>query len=80
MKFYQHNHAEEFSFATDKPEARLYDVLLAETDPDLVYLELDIYWAYCASSPLSKRVDGTKAPLDPLKYVLKHPNRYPLFA
>ncbi|SBV02638.1 Sugar phosphate isomerase/epimerase [Streptomyces sp. Ncost-T6T-1] len=79
MKFYQHNHAEEFSFATDKPNVRLYDVLLAETDPDLVYLEMDIYWAYCAQFRFSKRVDGTAAPLDPLKYVLKYPNRYPLF-
>ncbi len=46
MKFYQHNHSEEFSFATDNPKVRLYDVLLAETDPRLVYLEMDIFWAY----------------------------------
>ncbi|MFJ2022525.1 sugar phosphate isomerase/epimerase family protein [Streptomyces sp. NPDC087897] len=79
MKFYQHNHAEEFSFATDQPKVRLYDVLLAETDPDLVYLEMDIYWAHCAQFRFSTRVDGTPAPLDPLTYVLKHPDRYPLF-
>ncbi|MFD6415271.1 sugar phosphate isomerase/epimerase family protein [Streptomyces sp. NPDC060194] len=79
MKFYQHNHAEEFSFATDKPKVRLYDVLLAETDPDLVYLEMDIYWAYCGQFRFGKRVDGTPAPFDPLRYVLKQPKRYPLF-
>ncbi|MGW1817217.1 sugar phosphate isomerase/epimerase family protein [Streptomyces sp. NPDC002125] len=79
MKFYQHNHAEEFSFATDKPGVRLYDVLLAETDPDLVYLEMDIYWAFCAQFRFGKRVDGTPAPFNPIDYVLKQPERYPLF-
>ncbi|MFF4230410.1 sugar phosphate isomerase/epimerase family protein [Streptomyces sp. NPDC001820] len=79
MKFYQHNHAEEFSFATDKPNVRLYDVLLAETDPELVYLEMDIYWAYVGQFRFGKRVDGTPAPFDPLRYVLKQPHRYPLF-
>ncbi|MET8677363.1 sugar phosphate isomerase/epimerase [Streptomyces sp. NPDC004647] len=79
MKFYQHNHAEEFSFATDRPDVRLYDVLLAETDPDLVYLEMDIYWAFCAQFRFSKRPDGTPAPFDPIDYVLMAPHRYPLF-
>ncbi len=79
MKFYQHNHAEEFSFATDQPKVRLYDVLLAETDPGLVYLEMDIYWAYVAQFRFGKRVDGTPAPFDPLRYVLRQPHRYPLF-
>ncbi|MEU8952917.1 sugar phosphate isomerase/epimerase [Streptomyces sp. NPDC048518] len=79
MKFYQHNHAEEFSFATDKPKVRLYDVLLAETDPDSVYLEMDIYWAFSAQFRFGKRADGTPAPFEPLDYVLKHPHRYPLF-
>ncbi|MFD3514618.1 sugar phosphate isomerase/epimerase family protein [Streptomyces sp. NPDC058657] len=79
MKFYQHNHAEEFSFATDSPGTRLYDVLLAETDPDLVFLEMDIYWAYVAQFRFSKRADGTPAPFDPLRYVLRQPHRYPLF-
>ncbi|WP_299538369.1 sugar phosphate isomerase/epimerase [uncultured Streptomyces sp.] len=79
MKFYQHNHAEEFSFATDRPDVRLYDVLLAETDPDLVHLEMDIYWAYVAQHRFGRRADGTPAPFDPLAYVLKQPDRYPLF-
>ncbi len=52
MKFYQHNHSEEFSFATDNPKVRLYDVLLAETDPKLVYLEMDIFWGVLGPVPL----------------------------
>ncbi|MFJ7995899.1 sugar phosphate isomerase/epimerase family protein [Streptomyces sp. NPDC096310] len=79
MKFYQHNHAEEFSFATDQPDVRLYDVLLAETDPSLVYLEMDIYWAYAGQFRFSKTPEGRPAPFDPLRYVLKQPHRYPLF-
>ncbi|MER5769378.1 sugar phosphate isomerase/epimerase family protein [Streptomyces sp. NPDC001985] len=79
MKFYQHNHAEEFSFATDRPDVRLYDVLLAETDPELVFLEMDIYWAYVGQHRFSKRPDGRPAPFDPLGYVLRRPDRYPLF-
>jgi sugar phosphate isomerase/epimerase len=79
MKFYQHNHSEEFAFASDKPHVRLYDVLLRETDPGLVYLEMDIFWAYVAQFRFSKRPDGTPAPFEPLDYVLRRPNRYPLF-
>jgi sugar phosphate isomerase/epimerase len=79
MKFYQHNHSEEFSFATDNPKVRLYDVLLAETDPDLVYLEMDIFWAYSGQFRFSQWPDGTPAPFEPLDYVLKQPHRYPLF-
>lgn len=79
MTFYQHNHAEEFSFASDRPDVRLYDVLLAETDPDLVHLEMDIYWAFCAQFRFSTRPDGVPAPFDPIDYVLAAPHRYPLF-
>ncbi|MGW5664703.1 sugar phosphate isomerase/epimerase family protein [Streptomyces sp. NPDC003758] len=79
MKFYQHNHSDEFGFASDDPKVRLYDVLLAETDPDLVHLEMDIFWAYAGQFRFSKRPDGTPAPFEPLDYVLKQPHRYPLF-
>ena len=79
MKFYQHNHSDEFSFATDNPRVRLYDVLLAETDPELVYLEMDIFWAYSGQFRFSKRPDGTPAPFEPLDYILRQPHRYPLF-
>ncbi|WP_435973201.1 sugar phosphate isomerase/epimerase family protein [Streptomyces sp. Qhu_M48] len=79
MKFYQHNHSEEFSFASDRPDVRLYDVLLAETDPDLVHLEMDVFWAYVGQYRYSVRPDGAPAPFDPLDYVLAQPHRYPLF-
>ncbi|WP_328432333.1 sugar phosphate isomerase/epimerase family protein [Streptomyces sp. NBC_00453] len=79
MKFYQHNHSDEFGFATDNPKVRLYDVLLAETDPRLVYLEMDIFWAYAGQFRFSTRPDGSPAPFEPLDYVLKQPHRYPLF-
>ncbi|WP_062644088.1 sugar phosphate isomerase/epimerase family protein [Streptomyces maremycinicus] len=79
MKFYQHNHSDEFGFATDNPKVRLYDVLLAETDPDLVFLEMDIFWAYAGQFRFSKRPDGSAAPFEPLDYVLRQPHRYPLF-
>ncbi|MFJ7069259.1 sugar phosphate isomerase/epimerase family protein [Streptomyces sp. NPDC101115] len=79
MKFYQHNHSEEFAFASDRPDVRLYDVLLAETDPDLVHLEMDVFWAYVGQYRYSRRPDGTPAPFDPLDYVLTQPHRYPLF-
>ncbi|SER80947.1 sugar phosphate isomerase/epimerase family protein [Streptomyces qinglanensis] len=79
LTFYQHNHQMEFGFAEDKPHVRLYDVLLAETDPELVHLEMDIYWAYAGQHRFSVRLDGTPAPFDPLDYVLAAPHRYPLF-
>ncbi|OQR62632.1 xylose isomerase [Streptomyces maremycinicus] len=79
MKFYQHNHSDEFGFAADNPKVRLYDVLLAETDPDLVFLEMDIFWAYAGQFRFSKRPDGSAAPFEPLDYVLRQPHRYPLF-
>jgi sugar phosphate isomerase/epimerase len=84
MKFYQHNHAGEFGFATDRPGVRLYDVLLAETDPDLVFLEMDVYWAYAGQYRFSTRPNpaggpAIATPFDPLDYVLAHPDRYPLF-
>lgn len=71
LKFYQHNHAGEFAFATDQPRVRLYDVFLRHTDPRLVYLELDIYWAYVGAY----RYPG----FDPANYVLANKGRYPLF-
>ncbi|GHJ41477.1 sugar phosphate isomerase/epimerase [Streptomyces sp. TS71-3] len=79
MKFYQHNHSDEFAFASDRPDVRLYDVLVEETDPDLVFLEMDIYWAFCGQFRFSKRPDGTPAPFEPIDYVLRNPGRYPLF-
>jgi sugar phosphate isomerase/epimerase len=58
-----HNHVEEFK---PLPDGKLpYDVLLAETDPKLVVMEMDLGWAHEAGA-------------DPLAYFAKYPGRFPL--
>lgn len=47
-----HNHTGEFAPLADKPELRPYDVLLAETDPALVVMQLDIGWASVAGQDI----------------------------
>jgi sugar phosphate isomerase/epimerase len=43
MRFYYHNHFQEFQrFGDDY----VYDLILENTDPELVKLELDTYWMY----------------------------------
>jgi sugar phosphate isomerase/epimerase len=68
MRFYQHNHSGEFAVENG---TRLYDVLLEETDPRLVFFELDIFWAYVGQS----RFPGFK----PHEYPWEQPERFPLF-
>jgi len=60
--FAYHNH--DFEFAPLEGRAP-YDVLLEETDPDLVRLELDLYWI-------------VKGGRDPLDYFQRYPGRFPL--
>ena len=43
-----------------------YDVLLNETDPDLVAMEMDVYWV-------------TKAGRSPIHYINEWPGRFPLW-
>ncbi|MDA2807458.1 sugar phosphate isomerase/epimerase family protein [Nocardiopsis suaedae] len=69
--FFQHNHHWEFAFADDEPQTRLYDVFLENTDPALVYLEMDVYWAFVGQHVYPG--------FEPVEYVLAHPERYPLF-
>jgi sugar phosphate isomerase/epimerase len=58
-----HNHEFEFiQLSGTMP----YDVLLNETDSNLVQMELDLYWVI-------------KAGLNPLDYIAKHPGRFPLW-
>lgn len=57
-----HNHDFEFSRRDD---AVPYDILLQETDPELVTMELDLYWM-------------TKGERDPLAYFHHHPGRFRL--
>ncbi len=68
LRFYQHNHSEEFAVENG---TRLYDVLLEETDPRLVFFELDIFWAYVGQS----RFPGFR----PHEYPWYQPRRFPLF-
>jgi sugar phosphate isomerase/epimerase len=57
-----HNHDFEF-----RPLGGMvpYDVILAETEPSLVWMELDLYWI-------------AKAGRDPLRYFAAHPGRFRL--
>jgi sugar phosphate isomerase/epimerase len=45
LKLGCHNHNWEFFRLTDNPSRTAYDVLTDTTDPDLVHLELDLFWA-----------------------------------
>jgi len=58
-----HNHEFEFEKIDDQVP---YDVMLAELDPNLVAMELDLYWAVYA---------GVK----PLDYFTKYPSRFELW-
>jgi sugar phosphate isomerase/epimerase len=60
LQFAYHNH--DFEFATLEGQIP-YDVLLAETDPALVQLELDLYWI-------------AKGNQDPVKYFDRYPRRF----
>jgi sugar phosphate isomerase/epimerase len=52
LKMIVHNHTQEFAPLADKPELRPYDILLAETDPALVTMQLDIGWASVAGQDI----------------------------
>ncbi|MGW5670050.1 sugar phosphate isomerase/epimerase family protein [Micromonospora sp. NPDC003776] len=58
-----HNHGFEF---TAQNGVRGYDVLLRETDPNLVAMELDLYWASSVGA-------------DPVDLVTQYPGRFALF-
>ena len=45
LKLGYHNHNWEFFRLTDNPSRTAFDVLTDTTDPDLVHLELDLFWA-----------------------------------
>jgi sugar phosphate isomerase/epimerase len=62
LQYAYHNH--DFEFAPVDGVVP-FDVLLADTDPDLVALELDLFWI-------------TRGGLDPLSYAETHPGRFQL--
>lgn len=61
--FGYHNHASEFDTGEGKA---LYDVLLDNTHPELVHMEMDLGWVIAAGK-------------DPLAYFAKYPGRFPLW-
>jgi len=58
-----HNHGFEFDKQGDTTG---YEILLAETDPNLVYFELDLYWAVFAGH-------------NPVDIFKKHPHRFKMW-
>jgi sugar phosphate isomerase/epimerase len=68
MRFYVHPHSGEFLVENG---TRLFDVLLANTDPRLVFFEMDTFWAYVGQS----RFPGFR----PHDYPWSMPRRFPLF-
>jgi sugar phosphate isomerase/epimerase len=62
LKFALHNHYQEFKEIAGR---RVYDLLLEKTRPELVTMELDIYWM-------------TKGGGDPVTYFQKYPGRFEL--
>ena len=63
LKFGYHNH--EYEFDSENGQV-LYDVLMDNTQNDLVYMELDLGWVVVASK-------------DPISYFKKYPGRFPLW-
>jgi sugar phosphate isomerase/epimerase len=59
-----HNH--EFEFAPLPGGRTGFDILLEETDPDLVDFELDLFWA-------------THAGVDPMELITRHSGRFPIW-
>jgi len=63
IMFGYHNHSSEYDTAEGKV---LYDVLLDNTQPGLVHMEMDLGWVIAAGK-------------DPLAYFSKYPGRFPLW-
>ncbi|MAD91710.1 MAG: xylose isomerase [Gammaproteobacteria bacterium] len=62
LQFAYHNHAYEFEYLEG---FRPIDLLLSETDPSLMKVEIDFYWVI-------------KAGVNPIEYFEKYPGRFPL--
>ena len=60
IKMAYHNHGFEFERTGNRAH---YDILLEETEPDLVDFELDLYWI-------------ANAGVDPMTYLVNHPGRF----
>ncbi|MBN2481784.1 MAG: sugar phosphate isomerase/epimerase [Bacteroidales bacterium] len=64
IQFGYHNH--NFEFADIDGVVPYYDIFMAELDPELVTMEIDMYWV-------------TKAGQDPVEMIQKYPGRFQLF-
>ena len=65
MKMLVHNHTDEFEQLADSPRTS-YEVLIEETDPALVTMQVDIWWVYTAG-------------VDPIELFKKYPGRFELW-
>jgi sugar phosphate isomerase/epimerase len=65
IKILRHNHTMEFQ-PCQGSELRPYDILLSETDPELVVMQMDIGWAEVAGQ-------------NPIELFHKHPGRFVLW-
>nr|WP_206345912.1 sugar phosphate isomerase/epimerase family protein [Streptomyces thermoviolaceus] len=95
IKLYTHNHDAAYSFLLDggplddqgRPTRssgiRRLEYFLTVTDPHLVWLEMDIYWAHVAQYKFRTYTahDGSVREniFDPAGLVARHTKRYPLF-
>jgi len=64
IQFGYHNH--NFEFANIDGVVPYYDIFMPEMDPDLITMEIDLYWV-------------TKAGQDPVEMINKYPGRFQLF-
>mgnify|MGYP001829119096 CR=1 FL=1 len=62
IKFGYHNHNFEFE-KIEGTEQMIEDFLIANTDPDKVFFQMDVYWV-------------TEGKQDPVAYLKKYPNRF----
>jgi sugar phosphate isomerase/epimerase len=76
IRWYLHIHGPAYAPTPDSPTTRGLDVLLEETDPSLVFFEMDIFWAYFGQTYFGS---SQALPFEPLEYVLAQPERFPLF-
>jgi sugar phosphate isomerase/epimerase len=95
LKLYTHNHDAAYNFLLDSGPAdaqgrptrssgtRRLEYFLANTDPNYVYLEMDIYWAHVAQYRWHTYTapDGTLVEdiFDPAGTVAEQTTRFPLF-
>jgi len=69
LKWGYHNHNHEFDRVGKDDNGRggdvVYDLMLNNTDPKLVFFEMDVYWTVMGQN-------------DPLEYFAKYPGRFPV--